>query len=224
MRKAGILFTVAGLVAIGVLVYLQGPGAIAEAFGALGAGVLWMVPIYAVFLSLSAISWGMLFAGGRRLGHLPRFTGIWVGASLNTLVPTGTIGGEVVKARIITRYAGSSGMTVFLSLARPCDPGHLFEHSADRGRVVIGVALSERRGVDRQRGVHHRDRAAHRLRVLADDLEILVPGRDAHGRLGPAPLGHHRAAHLEHARAAGPRRHDLENRPGVESEIGRAHV
>ena len=104
MRKAGILFTVAGLVAIGVLVYLQGPGAIAEAFGALGAGVLWMVPIYAVFLSLSAISWGMLFAGGRRLGHLPRFTGIWVGASLNTLVPTGTIGGEVVKARIITRY------------------------------------------------------------------------------------------------------------------------
>lgn len=93
------------LVGLGIVILLvgwQGAATIMDRLG--GAG--WSILLVALFippdLVLRAASFQLLFAPGRG----PRFAdttfAMWIGSSVNFLLPVATVGGEFVKARILT--------------------------------------------------------------------------------------------------------------------------
>ena len=104
MKRTAYIGFILGLAAITGLVVWQGAGEVGEALGELGAGVLLFLPVYAAFLAVGAISWRLLFEPGRAPAFRPAWLAIWIGHSTNTLLPVGTLGGEVVKARVLTHY------------------------------------------------------------------------------------------------------------------------
>ena len=104
MRKLTITALILGLGAVIALVAWQGFGTVAVAFADLGWGILLMVPFYAVFLLVGAASWRMVFVSGQAPNFGPALLGLWIGTSVNVLLPVATIGGEFAKARVLTRY------------------------------------------------------------------------------------------------------------------------
>lgn len=104
---APVLFLV-GLAVIGGLVWYVGAGDVRRAVGALGAGVLLMVPAYLPALWLDVWSWQPLFERGAAPSFRVRLRAWWIGLSVNTLLPTAVVGGEVVRARLIM-LAGTPG-------------------------------------------------------------------------------------------------------------------
>lgn len=96
------------LIGLGIVILLvgwQGVATIADRFADAG----WSIMLVALFippdLVLRAASFQLLFAPGRA----PRFANtafaMWIGSSVNFLLPVATIGGEFVKARILTLHA-----------------------------------------------------------------------------------------------------------------------
>jgi len=108
LRLLSSIALLAGLAVITVLVAWRGVGTMADAAGALGAGVLLLPAVYALHLVGAAVSWSLLFQPGRR----PRFPvvlrAIWIGISVETLLPVTSLGSEAVKARLLLR-SGTSG-------------------------------------------------------------------------------------------------------------------
>lgn len=104
MKRTAYIGFILGLAAITALVVWQGAGEVGRALAELGAGVLLFLPVYAVFLAVGAVSWRLLFEPGHAPGFGPAWLAIWIGPSINTLLPVGTLGGEVVKARVLTHY------------------------------------------------------------------------------------------------------------------------
>lgn len=110
---AGLLLGLTGIIA---LVVWQGFQPVARALIELGAGVLLLLPPYAVYLAMGVWSWRLMFAAGREPPFGIAVTALWIGSSVNTLLPVATLGGEAVKARILTQYdvgaAEASGSVV----------------------------------------------------------------------------------------------------------------
>ncbi len=93
------------LIGLGIVIALvvwQGAAAVADRLAAAGWGILLVALFIPPDLILRTASWRLLFAPGR----MPRFTdtacAMWIGSSVNFLLPVATIGGEFVKARILT--------------------------------------------------------------------------------------------------------------------------
>ncbi len=93
------------LIGLGIVILLvawQGVAAVADRLGAAGWGILLVSLFILPDLILSTASWRLLFAPGRT----PRFADVaramWIGSSVNSLLPVATIGGEFVKARALT--------------------------------------------------------------------------------------------------------------------------
>lgn len=97
-----------GLAAITGLVAWQGVGPIAAALGELGVGVLLLPLVYLAYLIILVVSWRMLFVAGREPGFLATLNAAWIGGAVTTVVPVTTLGGEVIKARVLT-HSGVSG-------------------------------------------------------------------------------------------------------------------
>jgi glycosyltransferase 2 family protein len=91
------LLGVAGAVA---LIAVHADGALV-ALQELGFGVLWMGPVYLLHHAIGAVAWGWVVPHPTRMWI--RLMGLWVAASLNTVIPSATIGGEVAKARVLVR-------------------------------------------------------------------------------------------------------------------------
>lgn len=106
MKTASYVALVAGLVAVCLLVVWQGIDTVAS----LLAQARWTLLLVSVFalpsLLLAAASWRLLFPPG----HAPRFGtafgAIWIGASVNTLLPVASLGGEAVRARLLALWSG----------------------------------------------------------------------------------------------------------------------
>tara|TARA_B100000676_G_scaffold297291_1_gene338791 strand:- start:979 stop:1956 length:978 start_codon:yes stop_codon:yes gene_type:complete len=94
------LFALLGVAAAVTLLVVHADG-VAVALRELGAGVLWMGPVYLLHLAIGAVAWGWVIPHRTRLWI--RFMGVWVAGSLNTVIPSATIGGEVAKARVLVR-------------------------------------------------------------------------------------------------------------------------
>lgn len=101
IAKIGFLI---GLAVIIGLVLWQGAAPVGAALLTLGVGVLLLLPVYAVYLAMGVYSWRLLFLPGREPAFWPTMLAIWIGSSVNTLLPVATLGGEAVKARILTRF------------------------------------------------------------------------------------------------------------------------
>jgi putative membrane protein len=92
---------VVGLAVVVILVAWQGVGSVATILASLGWGILLLPVAWFPHLFLAASSWAMLFLPG----HGPRLPvairAMWMGRSVNALLPVASIGGEVVKARLL---------------------------------------------------------------------------------------------------------------------------
>ncbi len=92
---------VGGLAAVALLIAWQGFATVAGILAASGWGLLLLPIAWLPHLLCGAASWRMLFAAN----HTPRFRdalrALWIGGAVNTLLPVASIGGEVVKARVL---------------------------------------------------------------------------------------------------------------------------
>lgn len=93
------------LVGLGIVILLvgwQGAATIAERLADAGWAILLVALFIPPDLVLRAASFHLLFLPGRR----PRFAdttfAMWIGSSVNFLLPVATVGGEFAKARILT--------------------------------------------------------------------------------------------------------------------------
>jgi putative membrane protein len=98
----------AGLVLVVFLVAWQGLDAVAAILASIGWGILLLPFAWFPHLVLSAASWAMLFLPGRAPALAQAVRAMWMGRSVNALLPVATIGGEVVKARVLN-LGGTKG-------------------------------------------------------------------------------------------------------------------
>ncbi len=106
-----------GLAAVAVLVAWQGFGTVASALASLGWGIILLPLAFLPHLVLAALSWRFLFNPGRAPGFTGSLRAMWMGLSVDMLLPLASIGGEVVKVRILMqgRIRGSdAGASVVL--------------------------------------------------------------------------------------------------------------
>lgn len=101
MKRLAMTGLLLGLAVVTFLVAWQGFGTVAAALGALGVGVLLLPLVFLPHLLFAAASWGLLFAPGRAPAFAQCLRAMWIGLSVDTLLPAASIGGEVVKARIL---------------------------------------------------------------------------------------------------------------------------
>ncbi len=97
-----------GLATVTVMVAWQGFGTVAAALAALGAGVLLLPLAFLPHLLFAAASWALLFGPGRAPRFADSLRAMWMGLSVDMLLPVAGLGGEVVKARIVMQ-SGSRG-------------------------------------------------------------------------------------------------------------------
>jgi len=107
-------FIVGSLIVV-LLVGWQGVATIADRFGDLGWGILLVAFFIPPDLFLRAASFHLLFAPGRapRFGDTTLAT--WIGSSINFLLPVATVGGEFIKARVLT-LRGTRGVDAAASV------------------------------------------------------------------------------------------------------------
>lgn len=91
-----------GLAAVILLVAWQGVATIADRLAAAGWGILLVALFIPPDLILRTASWRLLFAPGRTPRFADTLWAMWIGSSVNFLLPVATIGGEFVKARLLT--------------------------------------------------------------------------------------------------------------------------
>jgi glycosyltransferase 2 family protein len=115
-----LLVLVMGLFAVGWLVYRYRVD-VWRAISAMGAGIIWLAAVYALHLAIAAIGWRALVRSAR-WWHC--FIGVWIGTSVNTLIPTATVGGEVVKARVLTRFKAETPTAIASVLADTAAQGY----------------------------------------------------------------------------------------------------
>jgi len=102
MKKLTYFGVFVGLTLIAWLIAWQGAGAIWSTLTELGFGVLLLLPVYAIYLAMGVVSWRLLFVPGREPPFAASLNAIWIGSAVNTLLPVASLGGEAVKARLLT--------------------------------------------------------------------------------------------------------------------------
>ena len=97
-----------GAVLFASLLALAGFADVVRALSAAGVGLLAVAGVHLVVIVLDAASWRALLPAVAR----PNFARLvclwWVGESVNSLLPVAQIGGELVRARLMTR-SGAAG-------------------------------------------------------------------------------------------------------------------
>ena len=101
IRIAFYLLAVGGAALFTLLLVRQGAPHVIAAFASAGWWIA-AVAIYhlAVPVFLDAIAWWALFPKSERLSLCQLFWMRWIGESVSTLVPSATVGGDVVRARL----------------------------------------------------------------------------------------------------------------------------
>lgn len=108
MRIIPYVALVTGLGIATALVAGSGFDTVVAAVTRLGAGVLLLPAIYALHLLGAAASWGLLFPHGVRVAFSRLLRAVWIGTSVEAMLPAASLGAELVKARLLMR-AGLRG-------------------------------------------------------------------------------------------------------------------
>lgn len=101
-RLASYIALLAGLAVATILVTWNGLDTVATAMAALGAGVLALPAVYAPHIAGAAASWSLLFPSGCTPPFRVTLRAVWIGISVETLLPAASVGAEVAKARLLT--------------------------------------------------------------------------------------------------------------------------
>ena len=114
MKTLAYFGIVVGLWLIAGLNLWQDASSISMVLLEINVGIFCLLPVYAIYLAMGVISWRLLFAPGREPSFGLSLNAIWIGSAVNTLLPVASLGGEAVKARLLTLHgvdvleAGSS--------------------------------------------------------------------------------------------------------------------
>ncbi|MBT6406801.1 MAG: TIGR00374 family protein [Rhodospirillaceae bacterium] len=101
MKIASYIGLVVGLAIMTGLIVWQGVMEIAGILLASGWALLWVPVIWIPSILMNARCWQSLFAPGYEPTFMQAFYAQWMGRAVNTLLPVASIGGEVVKARML---------------------------------------------------------------------------------------------------------------------------
>ena len=119
MKRWFILAAGLGLVLAIAIIGYQGFGVVAQAFAAVGFGLIVVVMLRAVELSGAGLGWWIVFPAAARC---PAYACVWVRfirEAINALLPVAQIGGEIAGARLITLFGiagGLAGATVLVDM------------------------------------------------------------------------------------------------------------
>lgn len=119
--------TICGLLGLGLATLLflgRDLGLLFDTLLAAGFGLVWASLFHFVSMALNARAWQVLFPGRRRPSLAFTTWLVWARESVNGLLPVARVGGEVVCARLLTRWGmrgapavGSLVVDMTLSLA-----------------------------------------------------------------------------------------------------------
>ena len=96
-----------GLAAMTGLIAWQGFGDVSGIILASGWPILLVPLAWSPTVVLGTVSWRFLFEPGKEPAFKDLFMALWMGRAINTLLPVATIGGEVVKARMLILWGYS---------------------------------------------------------------------------------------------------------------------
>ena len=97
-RTLGLLI---GLAIIGGLVLWSGLGQVVAILTTAGASLLLVVLLAPPEVLTASEAWRQLFPGDRKPAFWPVLCASWMGMAVNVLLPVATVGGELVKARVL---------------------------------------------------------------------------------------------------------------------------
>ena len=103
-RRTAILGLLAGLAVLSGLFLWRGVEAAAGILGQAGPALLLVCLFSLPEQVMAAEAWRVLFPANRRPGRLRMLAASWMGSAVNTLLPVATIGGELVKTRLIVLW------------------------------------------------------------------------------------------------------------------------
>jgi putative membrane protein len=156
MKRLLVVSAGLGLVLAIAIIGYQGFGAVAQAFAAVGFGVVVVVIVRAVELAGAGTGWWIVFPAATRV---PLYRCVWVRfirEGINQLLPVAQIGGEIAGARVMTLFGvpgALAGATVLVDMLLQVltllvfaliGVGVLSTVVADRalvGSVVAGAAI-----------------------------------------------------------------------------------
>ncbi|MDA0305952.1 MAG: flippase-like domain-containing protein [Proteobacteria bacterium] len=98
---------VIGLAVMTGLIVWQGVSEVFELILSSGWPILLVALVWIPTPVLGAITWRLLFEPGKEPGFKDVFMALWIGRAINTLLPVASIGGEVVKARMLILWGHS---------------------------------------------------------------------------------------------------------------------
>ena len=104
VKIASYIGLVIGLVVLTGLVVSEGIADITGLLFATGWALLWVPAIWFPTVLMNARCWQLLFARDHAPTFFQAFYAQWMGRAVNTLLPVASIGGEVVKARVLTLW------------------------------------------------------------------------------------------------------------------------
>jgi putative membrane protein len=104
-----------GILLLIALVLWQGAVQVFDLLLSTGWSLLWLPPVWMPNMLASTQAWRYLFRQGEAPGFLTSLQAMWIGRAVNDLLPVATLGGEVVKARLIT-LRGCPGITASASV------------------------------------------------------------------------------------------------------------
>jgi putative membrane protein len=104
-----------GIAILVLLLIWQGLVPVIEILLDTGWKLLWLPLVWLPGLLMTGLAWRLLFPPLKRPGYGHTFLATWIGRSINTLLPVASVGGEVIKARLVMLW-GSSGVNAAASV------------------------------------------------------------------------------------------------------------
>ncbi|NQV83036.1 MAG: flippase-like domain-containing protein [Rhodospirillales bacterium] len=108
MKIASYIGLVVGLAVMTGLIVWQGAMEVADLLVGTGWALLWVPVIWIPSILMNARCWQLLFAPGFGPTFFQAFYAQWMGRAVNTLLPVASIGGEVVKARMLILWGADA--------------------------------------------------------------------------------------------------------------------
>lgn len=136
MKRAATLLWLTGIALAAALVAYQGVGKVWSALGSAGWGLLWVCAFYPIALLVDTECWRLLLPGGSRPPFADLLAPRWICDAVNGLLPAAQIGGDVVRARLLT-LRGVPGVDAGASVVADITAGVVTEILF----TLLGVAL-----------------------------------------------------------------------------------